>query len=99
MSGPRVAARAEWKAAHGDSRQRKEWFARDVVPLLANPPIAMIIKVTGFSPRYASLVRKGEYMPHPVHYSALAGLAGLREEEEAPIPYLGALPFQRMRTR
>jgi hypothetical protein len=54
-------------------------------PLLANPPIAKIIKATGFSPRYASLVRKGEYMPHPVHYSTFARLAGSREEEEAPI--------------
>jgi hypothetical protein len=87
LSGPRVAAaRAEWKAAHGDSQERKERFARDVVPLLANPPIAMIIKATGFSPRYASLVRKGEYMPHPVHYSTLARLARIREEEGAPIP-------------
>ena len=87
LRGPRVAAaRAEWDAAHADSKELKEWFARDVVPLLANLSIAKIMKVTGFSPWYASLVRKGKYMPHPVHYSTLARLAGIREEDRAPNP-------------
>jgi len=86
LRGPRVAARAEWDAAHADSKEVKKWFARNVVPLLANLSIAKIIKATAFSPRYASLVRKGEYMPNPVHYSTLARLAGIREEDRAPNP-------------
>jgi len=81
-----AAARAQCDAAHGDSKELKKWFARNVVPLLANLTITKIIKATGFSPRYTSLVRKGEYMPNPVHYSTLARLAGIREEDRAPNP-------------
>ena len=87
LRGPRVAAaRAEWDAAHADSKEVKKWFARNVVPLLANLTITKIIKATGFSPRYASLFRKGEYMPHPVHFTLLSELVGIREEDRAPNP-------------
>jgi len=72
----------------GSRRQQgsEKWFAQNVVPLLANLSIAKIIRVTGFSPRYASLVRKGEYMPHPVLFTVLSELVGIREEDRAPNP-------------
>jgi hypothetical protein len=38
------------------------------------------MKATGFSRRYASLARWGLYTPHPVHYDALAKLAGAAEQ-------------------
>ena len=40
-----------------------------------------IVRATGFSPRYASLVRRGLYVPHPVHHEALARLLGATDCE------------------
>jgi hypothetical protein len=34
------------------------------------------MEATGFSRRYASMVRRGLYTPHPVHYVALVDLVG-----------------------
>jgi hypothetical protein len=78
----RARQRADWDAAHRGSEKLKEWFAKEVVPALASIPISRIVEATGFSPGYASLVRKGEYLPHPVHFRGLTRLARIRETEE-----------------
>ncbi len=39
-----------------------------------------IVKVTGFSWQYASLVRRGLYVPHPVHCEAMAYLVDCRRQ-------------------
>jgi len=39
-----------------------------------------IVKAAGFSRHYASLVRRGLHVPHPVHYEALAYLVDCRRQ-------------------
>jgi CRISPR-associated endonuclease Cas1 len=82
----RARQRKEWELAHGDGEELKAWFSRVVTPALALIPVSSIIRATGFSPRYASLVKKGEYIPHPVHYPALSNLVGIREVEDPQNP-------------
>jgi hypothetical protein len=82
----RARQRREWEIAHEDGEELKAWFSRVVTPALARIPVSSIIKATGFSPRYASLVQKGEYIPHPVHYPALSNLAGIRRVEDLQNP-------------
>jgi hypothetical protein len=66
--------RAEWEANHGEGQAEREHFIREIRPKLAGIPLRRIAEATGFSLRYASLVRDGEYVPHPVHYNALLAL-------------------------
>jgi CRISPR-associated endonuclease Cas1 len=82
----RARQRRGWEITHGDGEELKAWFARVVTPALARISVSSIIRATGFSPRYASLVQKGEYIPHPVHYPALSNLAGIREEGNPQSP-------------
>jgi hypothetical protein len=70
----RARERSQWKELGLDVEQEKERFKRDLLPLLQGLPLSHIMKATGFSRRYASLIRRGLYTPHPVHYDALADL-------------------------
>jgi hypothetical protein len=70
----RARERAEWEAIHGDGKSEREQFIREIQPKLAGIPLRRIADATGFSLRYASLVRDGAYVPHPVHYQALLKL-------------------------
>lgn len=64
----------KWKELGLDVGQEEERFKRDILPGLPGIPLSRIMEATGFSRRYASLVRRGLYTPHPVHYGALRGL-------------------------
>jgi hypothetical protein len=70
----RAAERAEWEKHGLDLEEEKEGFVRDILPRLRDFSIMEIVKATGFSPRYASLVKRGLYVPHPVHYEGLSSL-------------------------
>jgi CRISPR-associated endonuclease Cas1 len=80
----RARARAEWEAANGirangihdDAAHRllQERFRAELLPKLASVPLSQIRKATSMSLRYAALVRRGEFVPHPMHYDALARL-------------------------
>ena len=72
----RAAERAEWEKQGLDLEEEKERFVRDILPRLRDLSIMDIVKATGFLPRYASLVNRGLYVPHPVHSEALARLLG-----------------------
>ena len=56
---------------------------RDILPGLEAVTILQIVKATGFSRHYSSLVRRGLYVPHPVHYKALASLVVTPERQGA----------------
>lgn len=56
----------------------REHFIREIQPKLVGIPLRRIAEATGFSLRYASLVRDGGYVPHPVDYTTLTSL--LRDE-------------------
>jgi hypothetical protein len=70
----RAAERAEWEKQGLDLEEERERFVRGILPRLRDLSIMDIVKATGFSPRYASLVKRGLYVPHPVHYKALSNL-------------------------
>jgi hypothetical protein len=52
-----------WEAQH--QRPDPEVFRREILPLLRTIPIRRIAREVGISLRYASLIRRGEYVPHP----------------------------------
>ena len=70
----RAQERQEWEAVHGDGVKERKSFVRDILPRLRDVPLSKIVRATGFSKRYASLVRRGEYIPHPMHYDKLVTL-------------------------
>ena len=71
--------RAAW---NGDLEKEKRQFLREIQPRLGGIPLSKIIEVTGFSTRYGSLIRKGEVIPHPVHYPLLEELI-MRSDEHS----------------
>jgi len=70
----RARERAAWEKLGLDLRAEKERFKRDILPALQGVPLSRIIKGTGLSRRYASMIRRGMFVPHPVHYEELSGL-------------------------
>lgn len=65
---------AAWDREH-DERPDPEIFRREILPGLQGIPLARIVVRTGLSLRYASLIRRGERVPHPMHWEELERLA------------------------
>jgi hypothetical protein len=65
---------AAWDAEH--DRPDPEIFRREILPGLAEVPLGAMMRATGLSKRYVWLIRRGGYVPHPRHWSALRTLAG-----------------------
>lgn len=72
----RADERKTWEAAHSpdDLLKEQERFRTEVFPTLAEYSITQIAKTTGLTPRYASLIRSGKVVPHPVHNAKLMEL-------------------------
>lgn len=70
---------AEWDRHHTE-RPDAEEFKRNVLPRLQGVPLQRIMKATGLSLRYCSLIRRGLYMPHPRHWEVLKSLVLSKEE-------------------
>jgi hypothetical protein len=64
-----------WTREHPDQRD-EVGFTREIVPRLDAFSVAEISKATGTSLAACSRIRAGAKVPHPRHWSALAGLAG-----------------------
>jgi CRISPR-associated endonuclease Cas1 len=73
----RVRQRAilEWEAVHG-----RDWdstvFRQEVLPGLQNLTVTRMATQSGLSIQYCSQIRSGKKVPHPMHWEALARLAG-----------------------
>jgi hypothetical protein len=61
-----------WEAQH--QRPDPEAFGREILPLLRPVPISRIAQEVEISLRYASLIRRGEYVPHPRWWEKLGAL-------------------------
>ena len=74
----RARERAEWERRHADTEldAAKEQFQQKTLPKLAGSTLGDIVKATGLSKRYASLIRRGVVTPHPMHFDALRNLVG-----------------------
>lgn len=70
----RARERAEWEKLGVSLEAEKERFKKDILPALQGVPLSRIIKATGLSRRYASMIRRGTCIPHPMHYEQLSGL-------------------------
>lgn len=71
----RTQARKEWeKENHGLLEIEKERFIREIQPLLQGFSVREIVRVCHCSLRYASLMKKGKYIPHPAYYKDLEEL-------------------------
>ncbi len=66
---------AAWDREHGEQPD-PEVFRREILPGLQGVPLARIVVRTGLSLRYASLIRRGERVPHAMHWAALRAAAG-----------------------
>lgn len=68
--------RKAWDATHSQSKAKKERarFKTEILPVLKGYSLRQIAASTGFCLRYASLIRSGNVVPHPVHNAKLIKL-------------------------
>lgn len=59
----------EWNERYGKLTDLSA-FQREILPLIQNVPLSRLQRATGLSLRYVSLIRRGERVPHPRHWSA-----------------------------
>jgi len=67
-------ANRAWDESDGSTSDPLE-FQRDILPGLQSVPLSKIVKASGLSLRYSSLIRRGQKVPHPRHWKALGQLA------------------------
>jgi CRISPR-associated endonuclease Cas1 len=71
----RMREAVEWDRVHSE-RPDPEQFKREILPRLQSASLREIMKVTGLSLRYCSLIRRGLYVPHPRHWGGLRVVSG-----------------------
>jgi CRISPR-associated protein Cas1 len=74
MRGTRNAAHQQANAAFDADQEDEldpEAFRRDILPLLRDAPTAAIVAATGLSQPYCNMIKRGSYVPHPRHWTAL----------------------------
>jgi len=71
----RQAARRVWEQGHGHDDLQTEMFQQTILPLLNSVPLSVLMKATGLSLRYCSLIRQGRTVPHPMYWDSLAALS------------------------
>jgi hypothetical protein len=78
----RSREREEWKRMNSevDIEVEKQNFVDALLPKLRDIPVRRIVNATGLSIRYASMIRRGLYTPHPMHYQKLEELILLYNE-------------------
>jgi hypothetical protein len=67
--------RAEWQPATGAVNDPGE-FTREILPRIQNVPLSRLAEATALSLRYVALIRRGERVPHPRHWTRFESLAG-----------------------
>lgn len=69
----RARPRAEWDSLGLDEEAERARYLTVILPGLARVSAGQIAEATGLSLRYASLVKRGLRVPHPVHLPPLEG--------------------------
>jgi CRISPR-associated endonuclease Cas1 len=77
VNAARAKERKAWEKDHSevDIEKEKRRFKSEILPKLARIPLSRIAKASGLSKRYASMIRRGLYLPHPRHYRILEEIA------------------------
>jgi hypothetical protein len=76
--------RAEWERNHPGEKPDPADFRAKVLPGLAGISVAQIARETGLSTVQAWYIRKGERVPHPRFWPALAALAW-NDQRDGPL--------------
>ncbi len=83
--GQRISQRNKeirlWEAINSNADREPEIFRRDILPQLHDIPLSALVRATGLSLRYCSLIRRGDKVPHPRHWSAFAALGTAKSVE------------------
>ncbi len=61
-------------------------FTSEILPLLRDFTAGEMARATGLSRPYCSMIKRGDYVPHPRHWSTLRTLASDAEESCTPVP-------------
>src|SRR6516162_6519226 len=75
-SRPPEALRTAWLPTSLPAWLTQSAYRDKILPRLANVAVTEIAKTLAASETYASRVRKGQQVPHPMHWEALANLVG-----------------------
>jgi hypothetical protein len=59
----------DWELEHGKLVDLSA-FEREILPQIRDVPLSRLVRATGLSLRYCSLIRRGEKVPHPRHWDA-----------------------------
>ena len=75
----RAREREDWKRLNSevDVEVERQNFVDDLLPKIRDIPVRRIVNVTGLSIRYASMIRRAFYTPHPMHYEKIETLISL----------------------
>jgi hypothetical protein len=57
---------------HPDKIADQGLFSREILPVIQSVPLAGLARATGLTAGYLSIIRRGEKIPHPRHWPALA---------------------------
>lgn len=63
---------SDWDRMH--ARPDPTEFTQNILPRLQQLPLRKIMKATGLSLRYCSMIRRGLRVPHPRHWEILIGI-------------------------
>ncbi|MBX7135069.1 MAG: CRISPR-associated endonuclease Cas1 [Fimbriimonadaceae bacterium] len=74
-------ANAEWDQAHAGEVTTVD-FAQDILPGLQGVALSTIMRATGLSLRYCSLIRQGQKVPHQRHWAALGAVIEVARDGE-----------------
>ena|ERR1035441_4567429 len=74
-----AAAQKAWDPAAHPAWLNEKAYREKIQPLLKGVSTSAIATALGVTWAYASVVRKGEKLPHPRHWLPLAELAGLAQ--------------------
>jgi hypothetical protein len=72
-SAANLRASAAWSRKHSDTFD-PESFAKEIGPRLATASRAAMMRATGLSRPYCSMIRRGVRIPHPRHWEGLRSL-------------------------
>jgi CRISPR-associated endonuclease Cas1 len=72
----------EWNATHGATIVDPGFFTSEILPTIQSLPLSDLVRATGLTHGYLSKIRRGEKVPHPRHWAALARTADISEPEQ-----------------
>jgi hypothetical protein len=71
----RCAARLSWERKHKGEVLDPETYRSEILPRLRNLQTIELSRRTGLSVPYCARIKKGDRVPHPMHWDALEDLA------------------------